>query len=577
MGVVLMVTAVALLAAFTAAAVSTMGLRVSSRVSNAAAAQSLAESVVAEAAARLQMDLGFQDSVELGPSQGLPEGSFARLSFDRASELPYSTNNFLDDNSQGWKRTLPSRTAHLIGQGESGGVVRHVEVLLHLPEFPVALACDGPVLVTNSLITAFEPEEGRAWVPGTGFSVEEDETRPGNLITNSVSGDACILDRKTKITGDLQARGGIRLNGATVEGEVRSPWGQDAPLPKFEIEKFDPKNSPNTYYEDLGAVIPSLTLIGTTRHEGDLNLTSLKLDNGFLFVNGDLTVDGPVRGVGTLVVSGMCRFKGAVEVRSNEQVAVLSGGGIEAVGESSDRSIFQGLLYTKGPFIAKKLTIMGGFIVDEGSPTQIADSSIFYSQTHVSPHMKREVFAVVPRFVVPQNLSNPPVLFSDPQTLFPTGNWPLPAKTRTVANVLDQDDPGWARSRWRPSDPAVLSVAWVDDKPIYTYTFWGLNNEVNDDIDDVSNPVGAVLNRQSFTSAEELARELAKQNTSASVKDNLKDAAPPDPVAYEAYLLQVAEHLKKSVDDRGESNFRIDPNEFISDGDDLRVMYRRVF
>ncbi len=577
MGVVLMVAAIALLAAFTAAGVSTMGLRVSTRLSNSAVAQSLAESVVSEAAARIQLNLGYHESIEIGSELGFPEGCVGRLTFERNSGGPYSTNNFLDDRSDGWNRTLPNHTAHLLGRGESGGVVRHVEVLLHLPEFPVALACDGPVLVTNSLITAFEPENDRLWVPGSGFDVDEEETKPGNLITNSESGDACVLDRRTKITGDLQARGGIRLNGATVEGEVRSPWGQEAPLPNFDPEKFDPKKSPNTYYEDLTDIPPSLSLIGTTRRQGPMLVTSsLNLDNAFLFVEGDLTVNGPLRGVGAVVVTGQCRFQGAVNVRSNEQIAVISGGGIEVVGESSERSIFQGLLYTKGPFIARKLTILGGFIVDDGAPTQIADCSIFYSGTHVSPHMKREVFAVIPRFAAPGE-AVPPVLFSDPETFFPTGNWPLPAKTRTVRNVLDQSDPQWARSRWSKTDPAVLSVEWVNDSPIYTYRYWGLNPDVYDNLDDASNPLGAVYNEVTFASAEEMAGWISTENTRPLVVGYLEDGSPPNRDAYRAYLLQVAEHLEKAVDDRGEFNFRLDPNEFISDGENVRVLLHRVF
>ncbi len=578
LGVVLMIAAIALLAAFTAAGVSTMGLRVSTRLSNAVVAQSLAESVVQEGAARIQLNLGFHEAIEIGAGLQLPEGSVGRLSFERDAGIPYSTNNFLDDQNQGWERTLPPHTAHLIGRGESGGVVRHVEVLLHLPEFPVALACDGPVLVTNSLISAFEPEDDRPWVPGSGFDVDEKETEPAHLVTNSESGDACVLDRRTKITGDLQARGGIRLNGAVVEGEVRSPWGQEAPLPNFDIDKFDPKKSPNTHYEDLTQIPPSLSLIGTTRRTGNMLLTSgLHLDNAFLFVEGDLTVNGPLRGVGAVVVTGRCRFQGAVDIRSNEQVAVISGGGIEAVGESSDRSIFQGLLYTKGPFIARKLTILGGFIVDDGAPTQIADCSIFYSGTHVTPKMKKEVFAVIPRFVAPQaNTPNPPVLFSDPEMFFPTGNWPLPTGLRTVRNVLDQDDPDWARSTWSQTDSAVISVEWVNNEARFTYSYWGLDTSINPRLDDASNPAGAVWSSVSYPTLEEMVDGVSSRNTSNDVRANIR-GTPPDINQYRQYLVQVGNHLIKSVDQTEDFNFQLDPNEFISDGEDIRVLFRRVF
>src|SRR5690606_22913750 len=125
----------------------------------------LAESVVQEALANLQEDLGFQGSLELGPGLGLPEGSRAYLNFDRESGQPYSTNNFLGEQSDAWNRTLPETTAHLVGVGVCGGVEKRVEMVVHLPEFPVAMACDGTVLVKNSLIGGFAPKDDREWVP----------------------------------------------------------------------------------------------------------------------------------------------------------------------------------------------------------------------------------------------------------------------------------------------------------------------------------------------------------------------------------------------------------------------------
>jgi cytoskeletal protein CcmA (bactofilin family) len=578
MGVVLAVAALALLAAFTAAGVSTMNLRVSTRVSNAAVAESLAESAVQEALARLQGDLGFDGAVEIGAGLGLPPGSRGFLSFDRDSPEPFSSNNFLGDHPHGWQRTVPDQTAHLIGVGESGGVRRCVEVVVHLPEFPVSMACDGPVLVTNSFIGAFQPADDRPWNPGTGYSVDDDELGPGHLVSNSESPDACVLDDHTRITGDLQARGGVHLNGAVVEGEVRAPWGQRAPVPDFNLADFDPKSNPNIHYEELPEVLAGLSLVGNVRRQGNLTLSGdLRLDNAFLFVDGDLTVQGAFHGVGAVVVTGVAKFEGAVDVQSDEQIALLSGGGLQARGEDADRAVFKGLLYTKGPFEARKITIVGGFIVDDGATARIADSKIFFNSTTISPAMKREVYAVVPRFEVPATTARPPVLFRDP-TGFATGNWPITDPPRDVDNVLDKQDADWQRSAWAASDPAVVSVTWIDGQPLFHYRYWGLNPATGVELDDTSNRVGAFLNDQTFNSAEEMANSVAEENSNPDNAHYLEGRGSlPNRNAYKNYILKVAEHLTKAMDGQGGATFSMDPNEFITDAQQLRILYRRVF
>ena len=579
MGLVLAVAALALLAAFTAAGVATMNLRVSTRLSNSSVAESLAESAVQEALARLQDDLGFDDDIEVGPGLGLPAGSRGFLTFEQNADQPYSSNNFLGDNGDGWRRTVPDQTAHLVGVGESGGVRRHVEVVVHLPEFPVSMACDGPVVVTNSFIGAFEPEDDREWQPGMGYSVEDDDLGPGHIISNDQSATSCVLDSRTRITGDLQSRGEVQLNGAVVEGEVRAPWGQRAPVPDFELADFDPAGNPNIHFEELPEVLTGLTLIGNVRREGNLTLSGdLRLDNAFLFVNGDLTVQGSFRGVGAVVVMGKATFEGTVNIESNEQIALLTGTGLEAQGEGAERSVFKGLLYTKGPFAADGLTIVGGFIVDQGGTTAISNCNVFFSSTNISPAIYRQVFAVIPRFEIPSTTSAPPVLLRDPMG-FASGSWPVTNPPRDVDNVLDANDPDWVRSAWTDNDPAVLSVTWINGEPVFHYRYWGLDPDSGVDIDDSANPVGAHPVEREFHSAEEMATQVAAMNSNPANMEWLADRGgdvPPEG-AYKAYLLSVAEHLTRASSQGEPTNYTLDPNEFITDGQELRVLFRRVF
>ncbi len=578
MGFVLLVTALALLAAFTTAAVSVSSLRLASRATSMAVAENLAESVVQEALALIQEDFGFQDSIELPGGPGLPAGSRGILTFQRNLGVPFSTNNFLGDSRQGWERQLPDQTIHLLGVGEAAGVRRTVEVVLHIPSFPVAMACDGPVTVKNSLISSFttddEDDGGRPWTPGSGFDLSEEDLGPGHLISNSELSEACVLDPRTRVTGDVQAFGGVRVNGARIEGEVRSPWSQKAPLPRFDLERFDPKINENTHYESLTAPGAHLSLIGNVRHQGDLIVSgSIELDNAFLYVDGDLVVRGPLRGVGAVAVLGKVSFEGAVNLESNEQVAVLSGGGISLSGDHPDRSLFQGLLYTKGPFEASKVTVLGGFMVDDGASTVIEDCNILYSNVNINPRYRKMVYAVVPRFYVPggEGLQRDEEGYA---TGVEPSNRPR-APIRHVSNVLDLEHEQFLRSNWDQDDMGAISVHWVNEQPVYRYHWVGrIGSGGMDD------PSSAAYVFRTYSSAEALAEEMALINTGGVPAlldiDNLK-GTPPNQQAYRQYLLQVIQHLEQPPYTDIDVNYQLTPNEFLMNADRPRILYRRVF
>jgi cytoskeletal protein CcmA (bactofilin family) len=534
--------------------------------------------------AELQEDIGFKGDVELGAGLGLAPGSRGFLTFDQDSTEPYSTNNFLGEDGTGWKRAVPDQTIHLVGVGESGGVKKFVEAVVYLPEYPVAVACDGPVTVRESFIGGFNPEDDREWEPGSGYSVEDEELEPGHLMTNSDLPNSIVLDAQTRILGDVQTRGRVQLAGATVEGEVRENWGREAPLPKFDLNDFDPAASEDIYFEELTLAPSTARLTGNVRYEGDLNMAGdLTLDNAFLFVRGDLKVDGQVKGVGSVVATGKVSFKGAVDVLATQQLALLSGGGIDLVGESPSRSLFRGLIYTKGPFLAKKVTLVGGFIVDNAGTTEIVESKIYFSGTYVSPVQKRETMAVVPRFLVPRDSERDDELGFGAGGL-PIGPWErgregyFPAKqdkvTRTVVNVLDIEHKNWARSDWNQFDPAVVSVKWVDGVPKYGLRFWG-HDEDSTLRDEAADP----MFEREESSLSDLAKFMVKEatgNGASDPKGNLKGKMP-QPGPYGDHLTAVLKHLEDGKDSEQPYNFSIDPNEFVVNADRLRLIYYRKF
>ncbi len=583
LGLVLAVAALGLLAAFTAAGVATANLRIASKISNVAIAEALAESVVQEALAHLQEDIAFQSDIVLDDIPGLPEGSRATLTFDRSLSGLYSTNNYTGDQGQGWGRELPAQSIHLVGAGEAGGVTRHVEVVAHLPAFPVALACDGPVTVSNSTIGSVDSPEDLRYGSDGRWEVEEDDLKPGHLITNSQSANACVLDRVTLVKGDVQARGTVKPNGAIIEGEVRSPYSGLAPIPKFNLRDYDPKTNDNTHYEALTGTFGSLDLVGNVRYQGNLLLSGdLNLDNAYLFVDGDINVRGAVQGVGAVISTGKATFEGAVALSSSKQIAVLTSNGIKLTGSGSGQSIFHGLLYTKGDFEARSITILGGFITDgadraPGAPEPTAtlvDCNVVNSSVSITPGMHREVFAVVRRFQIPSPLNVD--LLQDP-TGFPTGRW----QTRDVANVIDRGDPDFDQSHWSLNDPAVLRVRWVNNEPQYRYEWWGEDSGTSPPTpvfayipgsgwaNDKEAFIDSVADMQSSNSHEDVRRHLASNNPEPN--------DPPARQAYADYLRAVLEHLTTAPPDRVQVNFVIDPRLFLNLGDKIRIQLHRTF
>ena len=103
------------------------------------------------------------------------------------------------------------------------------------------------------------------------------------------------------------------------------------------------------------------------------------------------------------------------------------------------------------------ITIVGGFVVDNGAPTEVVDSNVFFSGVNIAPAQKRETFAAIPRFVVP-NFAIPENAFQVDELGAPFGRWryaPL-SKERNTANVIDVDFDGYEVSEWALDDPAIL-------------------------------------------------------------------------------------------------------------------------
>ena len=203
------------------------------------------------------------------------------------------------------------------------------------------------------------------------------------------------------------------------------------------------------------------------------------------------------------------------------------------------------------------------------------DSSVYFSDVHISSPLRRETAAAIPRFTIPDQSLGENILRLDESGL-PIGRWQPSAasEVRDVSNVVDEDDPDWRISSWELTDPAVIRVQWVNEEPQIRYYWWG------------TGPTLGKLprDRDYWTDPEEAADYIAAENTGenfaltsqSDVVGNL-NGTPPNRAQYKAYILSVINHLQRLSHPSGDYNFSLDPNEFVGDDDEIRVLLHRVF
>lgn len=362
-----MVTALLLTVTWVVCGVAYHHLSFANRSDHAQRAQNLAEAAVSLGMAKVleDPDYGPEDPALVVP---FDENGSGWLSFAPVPERPLSTNNLAGDNSvPGWnERVVPKHSVLLIGEGRYGSVSRRVEALMYVPPFPYSIASEGRFLATGPLLVASVGEPGAQ------------ELMPGHLVSNA-SGDVAIeTESEAEITGDLQAVGGARLSSTTrVMGETRL---HDAPatLPVVEVRDYDPQ-AQGKPAQNAPSYLKAPILEGFVRRAGDLQIQDgLEMQGASIFVDGNLTIEGGVRGRGALFVTGNALLLGGSALSSDNQAALVVGGHVEVRSDNRERSYFQGLIYSGGNLSAEQVTLMGPMVSRGEGGVQIKDASLLY-------------------------------------------------------------------------------------------------------------------------------------------------------------------------------------------------------
>lgn len=333
-------------------------------------AKNLAEAAIAEALDKMaasDFKFGSQatDRVEVSFS-GL-EDAEGIVSFV-PGELPNgkSTYNFEGDASIPGERerSVPPRAAHLLARGRVGTTQAWVECVFHRPPFPDALISSGPVEASGLTLASVRTPE--SYQGGEPRNIDPEELLAGNLFSNAShgpdNGPSVNLGPHSRIMGSLGSVGAILVDPlSVVEGSVR-PGASVRTLPEIDIPSRIAVMRKNSV--TIGPV-HSGPLVETWFSHAPNGLTvpgDLDLNGSSLSVNGQLRVEGRLKGAGIVLVNGpVAILNGGSNVVSTDEVAVAATGNVE-LRASGESNYFKGLVYSEGDVVARDITVVGALM-----------------------------------------------------------------------------------------------------------------------------------------------------------------------------------------------------------------------
>lgn len=599
----LVLSTLILMAGLTMASSSIFGLSTMTREHNAEIAHDLAESALQQALAHIILDPtlgeGAADDIVVTHSD-LPPGSEGRVTFTHRDQ-PWSFNNRRESNPvTGWSnRSIPGKAAYFVAVGRAGGVVSTVEMMVHVPKFPLVLGTEGGVRLSRTLVGAVR-DPADVTVDANGRLVyDERNLDRGDLVSNG----RVQLSSQSTVTGSLQALQGYDCPiDCSIRGEVIAPCSH-TDVPTIDVQRYDPRDDPHTFYDDRVAPQPLGTVLsGVVRYAGDVHVVGdVALQQGVLYVAGDLTLDnGGLHGSGAVFVTGDVHLGGGNRLAGSDQVTLLSAGNVEIEGDSSQASVFQGTVYARGKFHATHMNLIGSFLSAStaSDATEFTDCTALYSVPLASVNMNRSVDIPLARFGPRAYQMQPPTLGDKghlvasplgPVRIARAGgaDRPTSGQQETVQQILgvgaNASDGYRLASDWQPDDPCVLHMEYDPDMPVppgpaaatdlpprwrASLTSWGRLAGT----DHQPQPAPGL---QPLLGGSDFAGPYYTSHIQSAVDFLGSDCDPPSPSEALANLAAVARQVA-DLADREEFKLAVGPNELIQDaGDKFRILYQR--
>ena len=300
----------------------------------------LADSGIATAIAEYRKDPSFGTHDEaLNVTIALPDDPGAHF-FLRFGP---SVNNIRGDAPIG---ECPQGMMLLDCSGYYRGVTARKLCWVAAPPFPYALASSGPIRSSGGLTMGAVPA---GFDPSQGLDVSKLER--AEMMTqgrDDASGAALVLRGESTLVGTARSAGSVDLaDTVEVRGEVVANSTAES-VPRIPLSELAPEGEVfairSSNFGQLEKVAGQLEYSGAQLHYQQ----GLELQGATLRVRGNLVIDGPLTGIGALIVDGNVTIRGGGGLSADNQAAIIAGGGISVVGSSQESSYFQGLLYAQG-------------------------------------------------------------------------------------------------------------------------------------------------------------------------------------------------------------------------------------
>jgi hypothetical protein len=307
----------------------------------------------------------------------------------RASALgiPLSVNNIAIPGgpppapADGWGGTLVApNTANIVAEGRYQDRVCRIEVVLHLPKFPYAIASN--VRIDGTGLDIFGVSDPTVFNTN-GFNIPEADQQPGHVATNDTATASLVLGMGTTVKGEAQSRGTVELQGDAEVGSVRNQ-ADAAPIPDINLAHYDPDNRVGTLLEPPlppgGFAGGTLTGYHQVESGGSTYQVSgpLDLQSAVVFVEGDIRITGGIQGNGALIATGSVNVSGGNATMTASEAAIIAGGDLTLAGAGAgDRQNFRGMLYTEGNLSAINVNVAGAVAVNNlsGNGSAIAQNA----------------------------------------------------------------------------------------------------------------------------------------------------------------------------------------------------------
>lgn len=338
-------------------------LRLATRVDSSQQALNFARSAISAATARIMENPDFGKDGDASVQLDFPDGE-GFLTFNSQEALERGTSPSFN-NLEGTVQILADDgtavqvdTVRLVALGTSGTVRRTVEVVLHVPAFPWAVASEGDIHTSEGVVVGSIKED--EWPP------DLDNLHPADMVANSDLEQAISLGSNSVVHGDVETPGTVQLvdSTAVVQGEVKED-ADPVEIPAIETADYDPQIQGITY-DSLDDYTPDgapLELSGSARREDDLVITNgLKLTGAQLFVNGNCHIRNGLTGKGILVVTGDLLIEGGTDLDTPTRLGILAQGRIEMRGAGAASSRLRGLIYAGNGLFAEDFTLVGALL-----------------------------------------------------------------------------------------------------------------------------------------------------------------------------------------------------------------------